>query len=165
MIEILSAQRKSQLSTLLTWVLGIALLVSIGSVGYLAVNPPETTEPFTEFYILGPDGNASGYPTNLTVNESGEVIVGITNHEHRTQSYTVLVALANSTVEQTTRVADGETWERQVAFSPRTVGQQQVEILLYKGDAVNPTASPYRQLRLWVNVTQPTREPSNTTGT
>jgi len=44
---------------------------------------PRLGETFTEFYILGPGGNASCYPTNLTVNETGGVILGLMNHEPR----------------------------------------------------------------------------------
>jgi uncharacterized membrane protein len=62
---------RAKLERALTWALGIALLGSMLAVGYVAVNPPETTDPYTEFYVLGPEGNASGYPSNLTVGESG----------------------------------------------------------------------------------------------
>jgi len=38
-------------------------------------------EPFTEFYILGPEGKADNYPTDYVLGENGTVIVGIVNHE------------------------------------------------------------------------------------
>src|SRR5437879_9320934 len=54
---------------------------------------PRAGETFTEFYILGPGGNASGYPTNLTPSQPGTVIIGVINHEAATADYTVRVDL------------------------------------------------------------------------
>lgn len=164
MTDLISPRRKRQLSTVLTWILAAALLLSIISVGYLAVNPPETTDPFTEFYILGPDGKASNYPTNLSVNESGTVIVGISNHEHHNQTYTVVIQLQNTTIERTASVAESETWERRLSFVPETVGQQKIEILLYKGTDIRGAAKPYRRLRLWTNVSRPVTVANETAG-
>lgn len=156
MIGLLSSHRKRQASTLLTWILSIALILSVLSVGYLAANPPETTDPFTEFYILGPDGKASGYPTNFSVNESASVIVGISNHEHQNQTYTVVVESDGVAINETVTVVEGETLERRFSFTPETVGREKVSFLLYKGKTANRTVKPYRRLRLWINVSQPT---------
>ena len=38
---------------------------------YVIITPKEG-EKFTEFYILGPNGTASDYPTELKVGEEGE---------------------------------------------------------------------------------------------
>lgn len=156
MIGLLSPHRKRQISTLLTWVLSIALILSVVTVGYLATNPPETSDPFTEFYILGPDGKASGYPANLSVNESGSVIVGISNHEHQNQTYTVVVESGEVAINETVTVVEGETLERRFFFTPETVGREKVSFLLYKGKTADRTVEPYRRLRLWTNVSQPT---------
>lgn len=155
MIEFVSPRRKRQVSTLLTWILSIALILSVVSVGYLATNPPETTDPFTEFYILGPDGEASGYPTNLSVNESGSVIVGISNREHQNQTYTVVVESEEVAINRTVTVGEGETLERRLSFTPETVGRQKVLFLLYKGANADRTSEPYRRLRLWINISPP----------
>lgn len=135
----------------LTWVLALALLASVAGVIYLAVTPQETTEPYTEFYILGPGGNASGYPTNLTVGETGTVIVGITNHEHDRTSYTLVLELANETIDRrTVTVSDEATWEQRISFAPTEPGRQRLRFLLYRGSA--PGGEPYRHLRLWIEV-------------
>jgi len=154
-MKLLTPRRKRRLSTVLTWILSFALLLSVISVGYLAINPPETTKPFTEFYVLGPDAKASDYPTNISVNERGTVVVGISNHEHQNQTYTVAVRIENSTVNRTVTVAEGETRERRFSFTPETVGRQKVELLLYKGTTIDRTDEPYRHLRLWINVSRP----------
>ena len=67
----------------LTIALSTSIVVAAGTLAYVVMTPrPGAT--FTEFYILGPGGNASGYPTNLTVNETGGVILGVVNHEAAT---------------------------------------------------------------------------------
>ena len=120
--------------------------------------------------LLGPGGNASGYPTNLTVNETGNVIIGVANHEGATVSYTVLVDLVvvrivynsssgfNQTVEvnrtvmasNASAVANGANWTYPYRFSIPTVGLWKVQLLLFK-DAVFTVA--YRELHLYVTVT------------
>lgn len=138
----------------LTWVLAIALLASVAGVIYIAVTPQETTEPYTEFYILGPGGNASGYPTNLSVGERGTVIVGISNHEHEAVEYTLVLRLANETIaERTVRVADEATWERRISFTPTEVGRHRLRFLLYRGPHPDVSGEAYRSLRLWIDVT------------
>src|SRR5437879_2248495 len=76
----------------LTVALAASLGVAGGAVSYVILTPSHG-ETFTEFYLLGPGGNTSGYPPNLTVNETGIVIVGIANHEAATVNYTIRVDL------------------------------------------------------------------------
>ena len=59
-------------------------------------------EPFSEFYVLGPNGKATGYPNNLTVGENAQVILGIVNHEQRDVNYIVEVWLVNATITDNT---------------------------------------------------------------
>jgi uncharacterized membrane protein len=72
--------------------LAASLVVAGGILAYVALMP-RPGERFTEFYLLGPGGNASGYPTNLTVNRPGTVILGVVNHESAKVNYTVRVDL------------------------------------------------------------------------
>ena len=77
-------------------VLSIALIASIlfavGSICYV-VAMPKVGEQFTEFYILGTDGKAEGYPQELEVGEEGEAIVGVVNHEYQQEKYYVEVRM------------------------------------------------------------------------
>jgi uncharacterized membrane protein len=77
-------------------VLSIALIASIlfavGSICYV-VAMPKVGEQFTEFYILGMDGKAEGYPQELKPGEEGEVIVGVVNHEYQQEKYYVEVRM------------------------------------------------------------------------
>ena len=91
----------SRLDKALTVILIIAIVASIGTLVYV-VTHPKPGEAFTEFYILGPKGKAADYPTELFVNETGKVIIGIVNHEHRNVTYYVEIWLVNLTYNFTT---------------------------------------------------------------
>jgi len=148
--RMLDDERRSQLSTVLTVVLAVALALAVAATVYIALFPPETSEPFTEYYLIGPDGNASGYPTDLEPGASGVVVVGITNQEQETVDYRSDVAW-NGTVRQSydATLSDGETQETRLRLeAPAEPGRYNVSFLLYKGDS--ETAE--ERLRLWVTV-------------
>jgi len=128
---------------------------------------PGLDERFTEFYILGPDGKGSGYPTSLNVSQNGSVIIGIANHEAATVTSTLRVDLvgvriiSNTTGDsgQTIEVnrtiwswfnvtlVDGQNWTLSYTFSIHYVGLWKVQFLLFKdGDM----SSPYKELHLYV---------------
>lgn len=135
----------------LTWLLALALVASVVGSMAIAVSPPNPTESYTEFYVLDDDGDAEGYPTNLTVGDSGRVIVGVSNHEHDDRTYTVVIALGDQTIDsRTLTVRDERTTDFQVSFSPSEPGRQQLRFLLYEGE--DTSGEPYRKLRLWLNV-------------
>ena len=135
-----------------TFLLLACLAVCIGATVYLAVSP-KVGERFTEFYILGPSGKAEGYPTNLTLGESGTVIIGVVNHEYENVTYRIVVTLDNetiSTIENVTLRHD-EKWEQNYTFTPQSSGDRmKLEFLLYRGDV----EEPYRTLHLWLTVRQ-----------
>jgi len=142
---------------LLTIVLVISILSSVIALVYV-VAVPRQGESFTEFYILGPGGNATGYPRNLTVGQDASVIIGIANHEHRTVEYTVELWLVNmSFVDNATQVhamyffdafnvtldhtdvdLEGEwqsQWELSYEFNITIDGNYKLWFLLYKDGA------------------------------
>lgn len=140
---------------IITGVLALVVFISLVGVAYIALTPRATTDPQTELYILGPDGTASGYPTNLTVEETGTVIVGITNQEQRSVTYTVLLRLDNETsASRVVTVDQGQTWEDRFSFTPESEGEKNLWIVLYKGQSPDTTRKPYRELWLFVNVTR-----------
>ena len=81
---------------LLTVALTALIILSVIVLVYMAATP-KSAESYSEFYILGPNGKAIDYPENLTVNQSGEVILGIANHEGYTVNYSVEVWVSNMT--------------------------------------------------------------------
>ena len=64
-------------------------------------------ERFTEFYILGEEGKAAGYPTNLSVGQNATVIIGIANHEYQRVNYTVEIWLVNASYEDNQTMIHG----------------------------------------------------------
>jgi uncharacterized membrane protein len=142
----------SALDKVLTIALVVSVIVTGGTVVYFVVLP-QAGEGFTEFYILGPGGDASGYPTRVNVSEPGSVIVVVVNHESSTVNYTVRVDLiavnvvfnsscscnqtqeANRTslawLNQTLR--DKENWTQRYTFRISDAGLWKLEFFLYKG--------------------------------
>ncbi len=134
----------------LSIVLIAAMLGAVGTLGYV-IATPEVGEEFTEFYILGLDGKATDYTSEVRIGEEGRVIVGIINREHKTVSYRVMVMIDGAGNNRTgpLELGHGEKWEEIVSFTPDRVGEtKKVEFLLYK----NGGSEPYRKLHLWVDV-------------
>lgn len=163
---------ESRSDAALNVLLVLSILLAVGSVGY-AVAVPQQGEAFTEFYLLteNDDGEyvADDYPTEFTQGESESLVVGIGNHEHQPESYSVVVALqevriendsadqVNNTtangnvsvvVEQEdelrrfqTQVAHNETWHLQHNVTPTMTGERlRLTYLLYKGEVpADPT--------------------------
>lgn len=139
---------------LLNKVLSVILIVAIlGFIGTL-VNTfaiPRSGERFTEFYVVGLEGKAIDYPSELNVGEMGKAILGVTNHEKEEASYRVEVRIngvKNNKLEPIV-LADKQQWEEIVSFTPDSAGDnQKLEFLLYK----NTDSVAYSRLHLWVNV-------------
>jgi uncharacterized membrane protein len=170
------ADDKGRLDKALTVILIITILLSIAALVYVIVTPKQG-EKFTEFYILGPGGKAYDYPTSVQVGNNSTVIVGVVNHEYVLVNYTMSIAInntpMNSTLMNNTAFYDNsrndlqliypitsmnltlqhnETWEKPVTYVINHTGdRQKLEFLLYKEG--NFTSS-YRDLHLWVNVSQ-----------
>lgn len=69
----------------------VILLISSAVLAAYIIVTPRTGERFTEYYILGPHGMADDYPTELQVNQSGHVMIGAVNREHREMDYLMVV--------------------------------------------------------------------------
>jgi uncharacterized membrane protein len=148
--------KHSRLETALTLLLLASVLVSAATVAYVTINP-RPGQGFTEFYLLGPDGRSGGYPTTLNVGDSGQVTVGVVNQEERTVDYQLAVLLDGNPLplqaqEENIRVDNNERWEGTVSFAPEVSGNNmKLQFLLYK-DA--DLSEPYRELHLWIDVTE-----------
>ena len=155
-------QEESLAYNTVSLVLAVVIAVAIASLACMVATPKvKVGEKFTEFYILGPNGKAENYPTELKVGEEGDVIVGIVNHEQEKVSYTVEIWIDG---EQTTLWINGEAryeidaelenegkWEQEVGFVPQKAGRQKVEFVLYKEGEPYFKEPPY----LWVDVEEP----------
>lgn len=156
--------------------LAVSVLLAVGSVGYAVAVPPQGEE-FSEFYLLSENAEgelvADGYPEELTVGDQRELVVGISNNEYETTTYTVVVQL--QTVEQAgnettvlsrneidrfeTTIGHNETHHERHTLEPTRVGESlRIKYLLYTGPAPEaPTeANSYRDLHLWIDVGEAT---------
>ena len=147
-------RKESGMDKVLTIILVISILSSVAALVYVVAFPGEG-EKFTEFYILGPDGKASGYPHNLTVGQNASVIVGIANHEYHPVHYFVQVWLVNAslidnqtsvhqmyyfdsfnvTLNNTAVNLDGPRttqWQQNYAFNVSIVGEYKLWLFLFK---------------------------------
>ena len=145
-----SSQRN--LDKALTIGLALAVVLATGTLFYVLATP-RPGEAFTEFYILGPTGKASCYPSTFRDGAyrlpdpgsdcplaSGNVTVGIVNHEGRDVTYHLRVVWTRETVlpGNTTRID-----QVQVA-SESNVTLQSVAVDASSSDAFRPQYSaPY----------------------
>ncbi|MDI6644103.1 MAG: DUF1616 domain-containing protein [Methanobacteriaceae archaeon] len=146
-----SFNQESRLDKILSVILIISIILAISATIYIIVTPKEG-EKFTEFYILGSGGKASDYPTNLTVGQSGKLIVGVVNHEYSNVTYNLLVRFNGTPVtSRNITLAHEKKWEQLITFNATNPGaNQKLELLLYK---LPDKQKPYRSLHLWVDVT------------
>lgn len=142
-------EKQRTATRVLTWLLAAALLLSIVAVAYVAVTPNQTTNPYTEFYVLDGDGTASDYGTDMTVGVPEEFVLGVSNNENQDMTYTVAFVLDGELIgEETITVDRGETWEDDVTCTVAEAGEYELEILLFVGEDVGDVNDAYRDLRL-----------------
>ena len=75
----------------------IASIIITTTLFVYVITTPRTGEKFTGIYLLGSDGSIINYPRTLSVGENTTIIIGVTNHEYRTISYTIEIWLINQT--------------------------------------------------------------------
>ncbi len=133
----------------------VSIIIAVSALTFAAVSPKQG-ERFTDFYLLGSAGTAGNYSTEYRLGEQKTIIIGIANHEYRTQTYNRVVKLINNT--QTTdlysdnvTLAHNQTLETPIKIKPDLVGNnQKLEFYLF----VDNSSIPYRENHLWVNVTR-----------
>ncbi|MGM0510404.1 MAG: DUF1616 domain-containing protein [Thermoplasmatota archaeon] len=146
----------------------VGLLIASGALATHIITTPRTGERFTEFYVLGPEGKADDYQTDLAVNESGHVIVGAVNREHEPVNYTLAIGLgysyenmsgsgdiqgeyvnftSNNTYYSTDlELSHGQKWEDHLNYSVSSAGDYRLMFMLLRDEKV------YRELHLWITV-------------
>jgi uncharacterized membrane protein len=162
----------------LSVVLIITILGALGIIGYMIARSSEAGEKYTEFYILGINGQAANYPTDFTL-QNGQVVsvsygnmpnalaeqyghltLGIVNHEGKITNYTVKMQIDGMYVnipfegEKVNQVGPitltpQEKWEQAIGIVPQNAGNNQnLQIFLYKNGGI----APYLDLNLRINV-------------
>lgn len=136
---------------LVTKALAVAIVIALLIIVVSAIAPVGTGEAYTEFYVLGPNGTASEYPDNVSVDEPATVRVGVRNFERRAQTYTLVVRTNESTLSTREISLDREEeWEEPVEVRFDSSGSKRLQLELYRGETTE--GEPYRSLRLFVEV-------------
>lgn len=126
------------------------IVVAGGLTAYIA-SMPRVGERFTEFYALGSGGKIADYPTNLTLGESGTVILGVVNHEYEEVAYRIFIKLENETIGTINDITLNHEikWEKKYTFTPDKTGEKmKLEFFLFREDLDEPD----RSLHLWITV-------------
>ena len=133
---------------ILTIILILSIILAISTAVYIIFKPNPNGS--TEFNLLSPGGNASVYPTNLTVGQNATVILGIVNNESKTVNYN-LVVTSNGVVisEQNLTLTKGEKNNIPYTFTAGSAGYKKIEFLLYK---LPDNTNIYRSQNIYVNM-------------
>jgi uncharacterized membrane protein len=131
----------------------IVLLLALISLTALRFTAPGSR--LTEFYILGPDGQAQDYPQTAERGDRAAVDVGVVNHEQGPRRYRIEIWTQDRWGAAQRRqlrrydpitLGPGERYEGQLSWElPAASYDQQVELLLF----LDRETHPYRRLRLW----------------
>lgn len=126
-----------------------ALLALTATAWRLAAAP--VTEPYVEFYLLGQDGQLTGYPTEAVLGQPFTLRVGVGNHQPQAGLYRAVVRQGDSEVGggEPTGLGGNQVWEGQLSVIPTNAGpRERFEVLLM---AQGETA-PVRRLSLTLAV-------------
>ncbi len=144
----------------------VAVLIFGGSSAALVAQRLRS-DPSTEFAIFNQNGQAAFYPRSFAEGQSQQIQLEIENHEGKDVAYSLDVVAGSTTVGSidSIHVAKGDTWQRPVTIQiPPTLtavepGQPlALTFNLYRGNSTDYT-SPYRSLRLFINVDDKTSAP------
>lgn len=122
---------------------------------------PSPAEFMTEFYILGEEGLAESYPRQAAPGETLSVTLGLSNREREPFTYRVEIWAVDPWTEQRQQVGEAgpvtlapeENYQQPFEWAMPWSGQDQiVEFYLFTSEQTD--TEPYRQLRLWLDVTE-----------
>ncbi|MDS0300413.1 DUF1616 domain-containing protein [Halogeometricum sp. S1BR25-6] len=163
---------RSELDGVLNVALAAAIILSAGVVTFALVSPADGAR-YTQASLLTETDNgtlvAADYPRNLTVGESGELVLRIENYERETVNYAVVAQLQrvrpDGTVVEASEldrfsqtVGPGSAWELTHGVAPEMTGDDlRLTYLIYRGPAPEDpdVDSSYRHVTLWMNVSDP----------
>ncbi|MEN8240359.1 MAG: DUF1616 domain-containing protein [Chloroflexota bacterium] len=138
----------------------IALFLIFISFSWFWGKTEETTAEFTEFYILGMEGRAADYVSEVEVNSPFEINVGIENHEGEGMNYSVFALTEAGVVGhiESVLVPDGAQWEDKLMITLDSIGEN-LKVKIYL--SCEGCDFPYRQLTSWVTVIESGEEDLN----
>ena len=128
----------------------IASIIGASATLVYVIVVPKSGERFTEFYLLGLNGIASEYPTELKLGEAGELIVRVVNHESENTTYRIVINFNDHQIyDDHLFLIDNEMWESPFTFQATEKGEnQKLEFTLF----IEQQLEEYRTLHLWINI-------------
>jgi len=146
----------AQADKIVALVLAVSLIVA-GSILAYIVMIPDVEERLTEFYLLDENHTLENLPINLTVNETGSIIIVVVCHEYEKTDYSVSVNILNVTGERQNRtlyvynifLEHKEDNETKYEILINETGEYKLKLELYKNYEED---SPYRYVYLWIRV-------------
>ncbi|MFC1917807.1 DUF1616 domain-containing protein [Chloroflexota bacterium] len=134
-------------------ILVIILLAFVAGLVFIIIEG-DTGERFTEFYLLGPGGAATDYPSEVTLGEKIDVLAGVINQERTDKAYKIIVNIDGVDYFQfgPVELAHSEKWEHEISLTPLRAGKgQKVNFLLF-WDGKDGAESLKESLHLWLDV-------------
>lgn len=129
--------------------LSILLIVSVAFLVHLSMNP-RLDEKYSEFYILGPDGDATEVPSDFRAGEEKSMIVRIVNHEHDIVDYMLQIVYEGDIIQKNNLTLEhNEESDIEFIFKSNKAGEKQLIIFkLYRSD----NEDILDQLNLYIDV-------------
>jgi uncharacterized membrane protein len=125
---------------------GSLIVVAVAATVYAAF-VPGPRETFTEFYVLGLDGEMGEYHRILEREQQVGAQLVVINHERETVLYRIEMEKNGDRIQIAEEQLDpGETWTLSHTWTPKESGE--VDLLLYR----NTDPMPYRSVQLRLTV-------------
>jgi uncharacterized membrane protein len=164
----------TRVDRVLSIILLCAIIGAVATTIYVIAVPKEG-EKFTEFYILGAEGKAADYPTDIRIGSPESIIIGIGNHEYRNVTYWVDILLIDQLFDPVTNTSEilamqelsrfpvtlqhNSTYQEMHTFTVNDTEFNQLKFLLYSDEPPSPGTDAavrinqsYRDLHLWITV-------------
>lgn len=152
----------------------LSILLAIATTA-LVMAIPKQGEHFSEFYILGENGEAFSYPQKVIANEPQQMKIGIANHEYRDVDYIIEVYAVNQNTDVVANITainamvlldrfslsltSDQVLERSYTCTLDGDGFNRIDFLLFKDgvpsdevSGMERIAASYRNLHIWVDV-------------
>lgn len=127
--------------------------LSIIAVLIFVISFPKDSVNFTEFYITEQDGTAADYTEQVQSGEYIKVNVIIISNENKTIKYRLEIKADGELIQSADQITLDylEKWENTVSFKiDKPNDASKIDFLLYTDQNI----TPYRQLQLWIKVTE-----------
>lgn len=113
------------------------MIISLLILVYITFSP-NLEDTFTEFYLLGPDGEISNIPTNFKLDEEKNIIVRIINHENKAINYRLVITHENKVLqENNVYLLNENKSEINFSFKPTKKGiKQALVFILYRDSTI-----------------------------